>query len=423
MQSRIVLLSCAGLVMSAALFAQPPTGSRGTPTGVSPTTPTNPTNPNSRSPTSLPNPNQQQQQMDTMQRPVYVSGKVMLDDGTPPPESLMMQLVCNGTPRSVGYTDSKGRFSIDLGNRNNSAVFADASEAGGYGPGGGFGGTNTIGQRQGGAFGGLSERSLMGCDLQAALPGFRSDAINLGSRHSLDNPEVGTIVLHRTANVEGLTISATSALAPKDARKAFDKGWNEIKKSKWENAEKELTKAVDTYPKYAAAWYQLGFVQQEQNNLEAARKSYAQSLAADSKFVSPYLQLAVLAARENNWKEVASDTDKLLRLNPVDFPQAWLYNSLANYHLQNWEASEKSARQGLELDKGHRLPKLDHLLGVLLAQKRDYAGAAEHMRNYLAVNPTGPDADLVRKQLAEVRKVTAAQAGTKAPGASEPPKQ
>lgn len=402
------------------LFAQTgnPTGGRGTPVG-NPSTPTTPTNPTTRSPTSLPGTTQQP--TDMMQRPIYISGKVVMDDGTAPPESLVLQLVCNGNPRSIGYTDSKGRFSIDLGNRNNTAVFADASQSGVFGPGG-FGASNPMGQMGGSSSGGFNERNLIGCDLQAALPGYRSDALNLGNRHALDNPEVGTIVLHRLANVQGLTISATTALAPKDAKKAFEKGMNEMKKNKLESAEKELAKAVELYPKFAAAWYQLGYAQQSQNNFAEARKSYAQALAADPKFVSPYLQLASIAARENNWQEVADSTDRLLKLNPVDFPQAWLFNSLANYHLQNWEASEKSARQGLELDKAHRLPKLEHLMGVLLAQKRDYAGAAAHLRGFLAVTPTGPDADLVRKQLAEVQKVGDAQAGAKAP-ASEPPKQ
>src|SRR5438552_3502977 len=119
MKSRIILCSLTGLALSAGLFAQAtgapggtPGGGRGTPTV--PTTPT-PTTPNSRLPGQNPN---QTPFPDTVQRPLYISGKVTLDDGTPPPESVVMQLVCNASPRSIGYTDSKGRFSIDLGNRN-----------------------------------------------------------------------------------------------------------------------------------------------------------------------------------------------------------------------------------------------------------------------------------------------------------------
>src|ERR1022692_3248637 len=35
-------------------------------------------------------------------RPIYLSGKVMLDDGTPPPGPVTIERVCNGNPRAQG---------------------------------------------------------------------------------------------------------------------------------------------------------------------------------------------------------------------------------------------------------------------------------------------------------------------------------
>jgi tetratricopeptide (TPR) repeat protein len=250
----------------------------------------------------------------------------------------------------------------------------------------------------------------MGCDLRASLAGFRSDVMHLDARHSLDNPEVGTIVLRRLANVEGLTISATSALAPKDAKNAFQKAQNFERQQKWADAGKEFRKAVDIYPKYAVAWYQLGLVQEQEKNREAARKSYAQALAADGKFVSPYQALAVMASQEQKWQDVVDDTDHLLRLNPVDFPQAWLFNALGNYYLKNMDAAEKSAREGLSRDAAHQCPDLNHVLGVVLAMKRDYPGAVEQLRAYLHYSPNAIDAEQVAKQLAEVERVMGPEA-------------
>ena len=393
------------LAFGLSIFGQQPTSPTPTPTGPTPTNPTSPTP--GRTPTQFPT-NQPNPMEDQFQRPLFISGKVLMEDGTPPPESIAIQLVCRGMPRTVAFTGPKGSFSADLNNRMNSAMFADASQP--YG--GGFDdmnrGSGTTSSQGRGAFGmggnGLTERDLMGCDLQAYLPGFRSDVEHLASRHSMDNPDIGTLVLRRMANVEGLTISMTSALAPKDAKKAFEKARNEEKKQKWANAQGELEKAVSMYPKYAAAWHELGNVQLAQKDNEAARKSYAQALEADSKFVSPYLQLAIMAARDQKWEEVATDTDRLLRLNPVDFPQAWLYNALANYYLQKMDVAEKSARDGISHDPNHRYPKMHHLLGVLLAQKQDFTASAENLRAYLKYSPQATDADLVKKQLAEIEK-------------------
>jgi tetratricopeptide (TPR) repeat protein len=271
---------------------------------------------------------------------------------------------------------------------------------------------------------GVSERELMGCEIRAVLPGFRSDIVNLSGRRAFDNPDVGTIVLRRLGNVEGTTISATTMHAPKDAKKAFEqskkaseKARNALKKKKQEEAnrelakaEKELQNAVGIYPKYAVAWFELGVIQQQSDRAEEARKSYEQALAADPKYINPYLQLALIAAGEKKWQEVADTTDRAVKLNPFDFPQAYFYNSVANYNLRKLDAAEKSAREAQKLDTQHRIPKVTHLLGIILAEKRDFTGAAEQMRSYLQFAPGAQDADTVRSQLAELEKLSGSTA-------------
>jgi len=249
-----------------------------------------------------------------------------------------------------------------------------------------------------------SSQVLMGCSLRASLAGYRSDNVDLTNHRSLENPDVGTIILHRTGSVQGMTISATSALAPKDAKKAFEKAQNDQKKGKLEDAQKELEKATTIYPKYAAAWYDLGRLQEQLKNDEGAKKSYAQALAADSKYVNPYNQLASIAVREKKWQDVKDTTDRLLSLDPMNFPEAWFYNAVANYQLKNFDAAEKSARSGLKVDTDHVRPQMNQLLGVLLASREDYAGAAESLKNYLQVAPNGPEAETVKKQLAVVEQ-------------------
>jgi len=167
-----------------------------------------------------------------MRRPIYLSGKVMMDDGVPPPDFVTMYLVCNGQPRPQGYTDSKGRFSISLGDNNAMTPDASVGGASGNDP---FG--DSAGSRGGmpgmGGRGGMTERDLMACELKAELPGYRSDVISLAGRRVMDNPEIGTIILHRMANVEGFTYSMTSALAPKEAKKSYEKGVDRLKKKKF----------------------------------------------------------------------------------------------------------------------------------------------------------------------------------------------
>lgn len=337
-------------------------------------------------------------------RVFFVTGKVLLDDGSAPPEPVAIKRVCSGFTRNEGYTDGKGHFSIQLG--QSGGVFDDASDGMDMEtriPGSQAGRDSQI---PGMGSQTIRTRDLAGCDLEASLAGFRSDHVSLDMRRPLDNPEVGTIVLHRLSGVQGLTISATSMQAPKGAKKDYEKALNAMKKQKWEDARKDLEKSVAAYPKYAVAWERLGEVQERENQFDQARASYSKALEADSKFVSPYEHLSAIAVREQKWQDAADASDRLLRLNPVDFPQVWMMNAIAYYQLARLDVAEKSAREGIKADPKHEFPKLEHILGVILAQRHSYPEAAEHMRTYLRLDPQASDADMVKQQLAQLEKVT-----------------
>src|ERR1700721_2942159 len=103
--------------------------------------------------------------------------------------------------------------------------------------------SNALGS-SGGAMGGSQDRMLQNCELRAKLPGFRSQSVMLAGRRPMDNPDLGTILLHREAPGEGSTVSVTSLNAPKAARKAFDKGIELLKKKKLPDAREALEEHV-----------------------------------------------------------------------------------------------------------------------------------------------------------------------------------
>jgi tetratricopeptide (TPR) repeat protein len=354
-----------------------------------PTTPT--TNPQSQSSTSS--------------RPVFISGKVAIDDGTPVPSNITIQRVCSGIAHAVAYTDAKGHFSFQWG--ETSGVISDASE-GGFGgrnsaSSGGFGSAQSAGSSSGMGSDPFGSR-MMNCELRAEAAGYRSSIVSLFTRHSMDSPDIGTIVLHRLANVEGTSISATSFLAPKDARKNYEKGLQSLLKNKDDDAQKDFEKAVAEYPKYADAWVNLGKVRMREKSFEPARDAFMKAIEADSKLVSPYVELGMLAAQEQKWTDSGQYLDRALKLDPIDFPQAWYVDAVANYNMKKYDAAEKSVREAINLDPKHVNPRSDYLLGLVLIEKQDYDGAAGQLRNFLKEAPDAPDADAVKHQLAQIEK-------------------
>ncbi|MBI2687838.1 MAG: tetratricopeptide repeat protein [Acidobacteria bacterium] len=421
-------------VLSLSVLAQaPPAGGAPAGGGATPTSPGGATNPGNTgiggigntSPgrTTMPgqNPNDPSRFPD-MQRnqPIFLSGKVMMEDGTPPPDSVTIERVCNGVIRPEGYTNSKGHFSIELG-RNN-AVMADASTSNGIDDGifgrsgGSLGGRNTglggLGNTRG-----ISERDLMGCEIRANLGGFRSESINLAGRRALDNSDIGTIILRRIANVEGYTFSMTTALAPKEAKRSYDKGLDLLKKKKTSEAMAEIEKATAAYPKYAIAWYDLGRAYEMEKRSADARKAFESSIAADSKYVKPYVNLAFLHAQSKEWAKTAEISAKGIKLNPFEYPLLHYVNAVSNLNLGKIDDAEKSAREASKLDPKGQLPRIDQLLGVILAQKNDIKGAKESFSNYLKKDPNSPEAEQVKLQLA---RLDAAPAPAVRPAPAQP---
>jgi len=331
---------------------------------------------------------------DQTQARIFLSGKVVLDDGTPLTEPAAIQTICKGQKRTETHSDSHGSFSFEFGSQlaSNGAGIGDAETS--------F--SSIVPSR-------TNQRDWRDCELQAALPGFSSQPIQLSSRISgFENSDIGRVVLHRMGQVEGFTISATSAPAPSAAKKAFEKGRDQEQKNKWDAAQQSFEKAVQIYPKYAVAWFELGRVQLRKNEVAEARHSFGQAVAADPKYVNPYQGLADLALRGQQWQELVDITRQLLALNPVNFAGAWFQNAAGNYYLQNMEAAEKSARQGLTLDEQHQIPKVEYLLGMILIRKHEYQDAAQHMRQYLRLATNSAEVDEAQKQLAEIARLSEA---------------
>jgi len=337
----------------------------------------------------------------TIQQPIFVSGRVMLEDGTAPTEQVVMQTVCNGIPHSEGYADSKGYFSLELG--SNRGVIQDASEysSSGSNMGALTGGTSPFG---GGNMSG--DRKYMGCDLQGKLAGYRSQSVSLSGRRPMDDPNVGTILMHRMGGQEeGITVSMVSLAAPKDAKKAYDKGMDAVKKKKFEDAQNNFEKAVERYPKYALAWYELGRLRMSQDQFDIARGSFGEAIKADPKFVLPYVSLAYLELQAKRWQQLVEVTEKTIKLDPFDYPQSYFFNSVAHFNMRELEEAEKSALQAERLDTRNEFPQLHHLLGMVLADRKDWDGAASRFRNYLKLSPKAENADAVRKQLSQVERI------------------
>jgi tetratricopeptide (TPR) repeat protein len=210
-----------------------------------------------------------------------------------------------------------------------------------------------------------------------------------------------TIVLKHMGLHEGSTVSAAALNVPEPARKAFGKGENAFNDEKWAAAEKNFEKAVEIDPGYAQAWSHLGEALQKQSKPTEARAAWEKAVAADPKYIRPYIQLAMLDLTEKRIEDAAEIAGKAVAMKPLEFPELYFYNAVANYNLKHLDVAEISARRATELDSAHEIPRAELLLGSVLLAKGDRAGGLQHFKKYLELAPKAHDAEQVKKAIAQ----------------------
>ncbi len=342
----------------------------------------------------------------TQRQVLYISGAVVMQDGTPPPEPVAIERVCGGGAHKEGYTDSKGRYQIQLGQNSE---LQDVSESSNVSSGlGGMSGGSGMGNQ--GGMGGVNPRDLIGCEVRAMLPGFQSSTAMIKVEGAFGEIRMDTITLQRLGGGEGTTISLTSMQAPKNARKAYEKAQKEVAKDNFKDAEKELTKAVEEYPKFAAAWALLGMIHQGNKQIDEASKDFQQAINADPQYAKPYFGMAMIAATQHNWKDTVRMSEQVNRLAPLAYPEAYFFGGVASYNLGNMDDAERDIRKFISLDNEHRRPVAALYLGDILARKQDFAGAAQQAKAYLALAPNAPNSEGVREKLKQLEQLSAAPA-------------
>ena len=381
-----------------------PAAAQHTPSGSAPSSPA-PSRPST--PTvqpSIPSPGTNFPSQQTQRQVLYISGAVVMQDGTPPPEPVAIERVCGGAAHKEGYTDSKGRYQIQLGQN---FELQDVSESSNVSSG--LGGMNG-GSGFGNPVGGVNPRDLIGCEVRAMLPGFQSSSAMIRVEGAFGEIRMDTITLQRLGGGEGTTISLTTMQAPKNARKAYEKAQKDVAKDNLKDAEKELTKAVEEYPRFAAAWALLGMIHQGNKQVDEASKDFQQAINADPQYAKPYFGLAVIAATQQNWKDTVRMSQQVNRLAPLAYPEAYFFGGVANYNLGNMDDAERNMRKFISLDNEHRRPVAALYLGDILARKQDFAGAAQQAKAYLALAPNAPNSENVREKLKQLEQLSAAPA-------------
>jgi tetratricopeptide (TPR) repeat protein len=308
------------------------------------------------------------------------AGKVVVAGGKLPWDPIPVVVKCDGKTRLYVLTDKKGGYDIAASPRESEIVKTSRDPEH------------------------MDPSQLVGCKVTAILDGFESTTVAIPNGTILENPDLDTIRLRPDERATGFSVSNTTRSAPPEALKEFEEARADRIKRNFGGARRHLQKAVSIDPQFAEAWYQLGKVE-ETDKPQDALSAYLKAAAADPEYTPPYERIAALAAVEKRWQEVADAANHALQLSPKGTPQIWYFSAVGNLNIGKTDIAETSALTALSMDPGHvAAPKTEQLLAVILARRGEYNGALEHLRNCLTYAAPGPEADLIRKQVAQLEE-------------------
>ncbi len=131
-----------------------------------------------------------------------LTGRVMTEEGGPPPDTVSIERVSSGFDKAEGYTDSKGYFAIESERKERIPGCQRDRQLQTPEPLGNISGPGSAVVRRGTPRG-VPPKALRDLRSSRAAVGYRSQTVSLANRRPIDDPNIGIILLHREGHDEG----------------------------------------------------------------------------------------------------------------------------------------------------------------------------------------------------------------------------
>lgn len=186
-------------------------------------------------------------------------------------------------------------------------------------------------------------------------------------------------------------------LAPK-ARDALEKGWDALKQSKLEEAQKYIGEAMKLAPGNPDVLYAQAMLYMKQQSWEQAQNvlEKASQLAPRQPHILAALGMAL--CNQKKYEEAIPALEKSIELQPLSGWETKWALAKAFYYRAQYEQALQMAEQAHAESHGSA-PQAELLLAQCLAAVGRYEDSASILREFLKSNQAGPDAATARRWL------------------------
>ena len=210
-----------------------------------------------------------------------------------------------------------------------------------------------------------------------------------------------SVTLTKDSPITGVpTVSSEELGVPPRARDEMGKGMDAFSKGDVNSATAHIQKAIEIFPRYASAYYNLGVIYVGQGDKAAAEKQFEKSVEVNEHFVPGYLSLARLrfSSRE---AEALSLLQKALTIDPNNVEGLALLARI-QFDKNDFDSALATVKMAHALPHDHFAEI--HLIAAEIYQKQSRnAEAIAESELYLKEYPDSPRAQQVRNAMQQIQ--------------------
>lgn len=188
---------------------------------------------------------------------------------------------------------------------------------------------------------------------------------------------------------------------PEEARKSYKRGVEQLQDKKDEGLE-SLKQAVEIFPTYFDALDRLGAEYVLRKQYEEAAKYLVRAIDVNRRSFSSYYALGIASYNLKNLPAAIEALNAAATINPQSV-NAQIFLGMVMRIDGNFEKAEKALLQAKKLAENAPVAEVHWQLALLYEKTGRYKKAADELERYLKLSPKAPNAEQVKRLIADLR--------------------
>ncbi len=200
----------------------------------------------------------------------------------------------------------------------------------------------------------------------------------------------------------GATVDVADLSAPKNATDEYNRASQEIAKGHCDRAVKNLTHAIALYPKFCSAYNNLAVCYYRLGKKDLEREALEKAVSTNDSCIPPMVSLAKLDLEDQNTPAAAPLLTKALAAEPTNMEALVLQARLDLMENRFDKAIAEALRIDTMPHKGYAI--VHYIAASAYEQQGHFDEAIQQLQAFLKEEPSGPGAELVRKEMESIQK-------------------